>query len=172
MSSINNIIIPKKQSCFTWIFFVLKGGIQQSHVSDCTVTPRRRASHAVDLSSSDPFRHPLVLSPAPLTFCQVEQCRNHKQACWDRLHIHDIRHQSQPHFPPHPSCVSSSFHQAVLFHCHPTNTLIAEINTVMRTLMDVLNMHLILNSEGGGICKLLWFRVWGEWRKMIHFGCS
>lgn len=54
------------------------------------------------------------------------------------------------HFPHMACCVSSSIHQAVLFHCHPTNTLIADINAVTHTSMDVLNLHLILNSGGVG----------------------
>lgn len=96
-------------------------------------------THSVGLSSSDRFRLLLLLSPAALTFRQVKRRHNHKEACRDRLHIHDIN----------PACVFSCIHQAVLFHCHHNTTLIAEINTVMRTLMDVSSTHLIPNCEGG-----------------------
>lgn len=98
------------------------------------------------LTRSDIFLCALHLH---LTFCQVEQCRKPQRRLLRQTLL--PQHQSQIHSPHTASCVSSSIHQAVLFHCHPTNTLIADINAVTHTSMDVLNLHLILNSGGGGV---------------------
>lgn len=129
----------RQQSCFTWIFFILKGGIKQSHVSDCIVTPT---------SSSAPLQ---------LLFWRLScQAASQPQSSWLRLHIHDIWHQSLLyfHFTP-PAFLPLSTRLCCFTICHHNNTLIAENNTVMRTLMDVLNMHLIPNCEGGDLWATL-----------------
>lgn len=113
---INGIIIPYNDPVlleFSFLF-VLKGGIQQSHVSDCSVT-LRGAVMQFDLWSFD-----LSSSVLLLTFVSC-QAASQPQRSW-------VRHfTSATSFPccastSPASCISSSIHQDVLFHCVITKT--------------------------------------------------
>lgn len=128
------------------------GGFNRAMFSDCTVTPRGAIMQLT-------FR-PLTESNIFLLDLFMSHQRDHK----DRLHILDVS----------PSCISSSNHQAVLFHFMSSqqHTDWWLLITVMHTLMDVLNMHLIPNCERGRDLQATLIQSARRVEGRKHFGCS